>query len=45
MKKCETKRFIADIVNKNYSQANASLQKIIEVKLADRIKTALKQKN
>jgi len=38
------KQFIANIANKDYSQANTSLQKIIETKLKERIKTSLAQK-
>lgn len=37
----DIKRFIANIADKNYSQANTSLQKMIENKLKDRIKTAI----
>lgn len=39
-----TKQFIANIANKNYSEANTSLQKMIETKLKERIKTSLEQK-
>lgn len=38
------KQFIANIASKDYSQANASLQKVIEVKLKERIKASLAQK-
>ena len=38
------KQFIANIANKDYSQANASLQKIIEVKLKERVKASLTPK-
>lgn len=41
----ETKKFISNIANKNYSEANKHLEKMIEAKLAERIKTALEQKN
>ena len=37
----DIKQFIANIADKNYSQANTSLQKMIENKLKDRIKTAI----
>ena len=33
------KQFIANIANKNYGDANTSLQKMIENKLKERIKT------
>ena len=36
--KQDIKRFISNIANKNYSQANNSLQKMIEAKLQTRIK-------
>lgn len=39
------KQFIANIANKEYSQANSSLQKMLEQKLKERIKTSLAQKN
>jgi hypothetical protein len=39
------KQFISHIINKDYKQANDSLQKTIENKLKDRIKTALEPKN
>lgn len=39
------KGFISQIVDKNYGQANQALQKIIEDKLKERIKTAIAQKN
>lgn len=35
------KQFIANIANKNYSEANKSLGAIIENKLKDRIKSCL----
>lgn len=35
------KQFIANIANKEYSQANTFLQKVIENKLKERIKTSL----
>lgn len=35
------KRFISNIADKNYSQANVSLQKMIEHKLKERIQHAL----
>lgn len=41
----DIKQFIANIVDKNYSQANSSLQKMIENKLKDRIKNSLTSKN
>lgn len=45
MQNKDTKQFIANIVDKNYSEANKSLQKMIENKLKGKIKTALAQKN
>jgi hypothetical protein len=41
----EIKKFIANIANKNYSQANTSLQKMIENKLKQQIKSSLTPKN
>lgn len=41
----EVKTFIANVANKNYSEANKSLQKMIENKLKERIKTAITSKN
>lgn len=35
------KQFIANMADKNYSQANGTLQKIIEDKLKQRIQNAL----
>jgi hypothetical protein len=40
----QTKQFISSMVDKNYSEANKHLQKMIEAKLADRIKAALADK-
>ena len=40
----DIKQFIANIADKNYSQANTSLQKMIENKLKDRIKTSVSLK-
>ena len=37
----EIKQFISNIVDKNYSQANTSLQKMIENKLKEKIKSSL----
>lgn len=39
------KQFIANIADKNYSDANKSLQKMIENKLKNRIKQSLASKN
>jgi hypothetical protein len=39
------KQFISHVVNKDYKQANNSLQKTIENKLKDRIKSSLETKN
>jgi len=39
------KQFISTIVDKNYSKSNEHLQKMIEVKLANRIKASLENKN
>ena len=41
----DIKQFIANIADKNYSNANTSLQKMIEVKLKNRIKHSLTPKN
>ena len=38
-------KFISNIVDKNYSDANKSLQKMIENKLKNRIKAATTVKN
>lgn len=40
----QIKQFIGNIADKNYSQANKQLQKMIENKLKERIKTSLSQK-
>jgi len=40
----DIKQFIANIANKNYSEANKSLGAIIENKLKERIKTCLEPK-
>ena len=40
----QTKRLIADIVQKNYSNANTTLQKIVENKIKSKIKKSLDQK-
>jgi len=40
----DIKQFIANIADKNYSQANTSLQKMVENKLKDRIKTSISLK-
>lgn len=36
-------RFLSNIVDKNYSDANKNLQQIIEDKLKERVKTSLKE--
>ena len=41
----DIKTFIANIAYKNYSQANASLSKMIENKLKNKIKSSLAPKN
>lgn len=41
----DIKSFITNIVDKNYSGANASLQKMIENKLKERIQKAIGSKN
>jgi hypothetical protein len=41
----DIKKFIASIADKNYSQANTSLQKMIENKLKAQIKSSLTPKN
>ena len=38
------RQFISNIVSKDYSQANSSLQKMIEIKLKEQIKTSLTPK-
>jgi hypothetical protein len=43
--KKDIKRFISNITNKNYSEANQSLQKMIETKLKTRIKQSQAQEN
>jgi len=45
MEKKHIKQFIANIANKEYSQANTSLSKMIENKLKIRIKSSLDPKN
>jgi len=45
MEKTEIKKFISQIADKNYSQANQSLSKMIELKLKNRIKQTLIAKN
>lgn len=39
------KRFISNVVKKEYSLANTSLQDAIENKIKERVKTSLTQKN
>lgn len=41
----DIKNFISNIVDKNYSAANQSLQKMIENKLKQRIKSVVTPKN
>jgi hypothetical protein len=41
----DIKKFISNIADKNYSEANQSLQKMIENKLKSRIKNTLTPKN
>jgi len=43
--KKDIKQFISNIVNKNYSQANNSLQRMIENKLKNKIKACIEPKN
>jgi len=43
--KATCKQFIANLVDKNYSEANSSLQKMVEIKLSSRIRSALAEKN
>jgi len=43
--KSNIKTFVSNIADKNYSQANQSLQQIIEDKLKQRINVALNSKN
>jgi hypothetical protein len=40
----EIKKFIASIADKNYKQANTHLQKMVENKLKEKIKSSLAQK-
>ena len=42
--KTACKQFVTDMVDKNYSNANSALQKMIEIKLSERIKTTLAEK-
>ena len=42
--KTDIKKFIGSIVDRNYSEAKANLQKMVEVKLQTRIKQAIAQK-
>ena len=42
--KKDIKHFISNIVDKNYSNANSALQKMIEIKLSERIKSTLAEK-
>ena len=44
MEKTNLKQFIANIADKNYKQANAFLQKVVEDKLKSRIKQDLSAK-
>ncbi len=39
-----TKQFIACVASKNYSEANTYLQKMVENKLKDKVKTAFATK-
>jgi hypothetical protein len=41
----DIKKFISNVADKNYSEANQSLQKMIENKLKSRIKNTLAPKN
>ena len=41
----DIKQFIANVADKNYSDAQKSLQKMIENKLKDKVKQALVPKN
>ena len=43
--KKDIKQFIGNICDRNYSEANKSLQKMIENKLKERIKTVAVSKN
>jgi hypothetical protein len=43
--KKDIKQFISNVVDRNYSQANNSLQKMIENKLKNKIKACLEPKN
>lgn len=38
------KQFLSQITNKNYSDANKALQRVVEDKLKDRIKSSLATK-
>lgn len=42
--KKQIKEFIANIADKNYSQANSSLQRMIENRIKQRIKNSLNAK-
>lgn len=39
------KQFVSNIVDKNYSEANKTLQQLIEDKLKERINSTLSSKN
>lgn len=43
--KKDIKQFVSNLCDKNYSEANKSLQKMIENKLKERIKQVAVQKN
>jgi hypothetical protein len=42
--KSATKTFISKIVDKNYKEANAELHKLVEIKLAERIRASVTEK-
>jgi hypothetical protein len=39
------KTFISNLVDKNYKSANTDLQKLVELKLTERIRSTVAQKN
>jgi hypothetical protein len=43
--KKDTIRFISNVANKDYSEANKSLQKMIENKIKSKVKLCLTQEN
>lgn len=40
-----TKTFLSNLVDKNYKSANTDLHKLVELKLTERIRSTVAQKN